>query len=141
LFEKAITLDPLYGPSLAWAALCHLRLVNDGWASAPDVNRLEGMALARRALESTLDDPGVLVNAATVLAYFGADIDAMMALIDRGLALNPSFARGWFLSGNVRLWAGDLDAAIEHVETSLRLSPRERVGLPTAVLGMAYFFK
>jgi hypothetical protein len=53
----------------------------------------------------------------------------MMALIDRVLALNPSFARGWYISGWLRLWAGQPDIAIEHAEKSLRLSPRERVGL------------
>ena len=42
------------------------------------------------------DDPGVLANAALVLAYFGEDIGAMIGLVDRALALNPSFARGWF---------------------------------------------
>ena len=58
-----------------------------------------------------------------------------------GLALNPSFARGWYVSGLLRNFAGQPDLAIEHVETSLRLSPRERIGLPLAVLGGAYFFK
>ena len=42
------------------------------------------------------DDPGVLVNAAFVLANFGEDIGAMIGLVDRALALNPSFSRGWF---------------------------------------------
>ena len=48
----------------------------------------------------------------------------MMGLVDRALAVNPIYARGWFVSGILRLWAGQPDLAIEHVETSLRLSPR-----------------
>jgi predicted TPR repeat methyltransferase len=68
------------------------------------------------------------VEAAHVLAAFGEDIDAMIASIDRALALNPSFARGWHQSGTPRLWAGH-DIALQHFETSLRLSPRERVSL------------
>ena len=87
------------------------------------------------------NDPGILANAALVLAHFGEDIGAMIGLVDRALALNPSFARGWFLSGLLRLWAGQPDLAIEHVETSLRLSPRERMGQPLVVMGVAYFFK
>ena len=67
-------------------------------------------------------------NAAVALAYFGEDIGAMMALVDRALALNPSFARGWHISGILRMWAGQPDIAIEHVEAALRLSPRARVG-------------
>jgi len=37
--------------------------------------------------------------------------------------------------------AGQPDFAIEHVETSLRLSPRERMGQPLLLMGAAYFFK
>jgi predicted TPR repeat methyltransferase len=65
----------------------------------------------------------------------------MTGLVDRALALNPSFARGWYVSGLLRLFAGQPGLAIEHIETSLRLSPRERVGTPLAVMGAAYFFK
>ena len=65
----------------------------------------------------------------------------MIGLIDRALALNPSFARGWHISGLLRLYAGDLDRAIEHVEAAMRLSPRERIGAPLVVIGLAYFFQ
>jgi tetratricopeptide (TPR) repeat protein len=65
----------------------------------------------------------------------------MIGLVDRVLALNPSYARGWYVSGVLRLHAGQADLAIEHVETSLRLSPRERMGVPLFVMGTAYFFK
>ena len=65
----------------------------------------------------------------------------MIRLVDRALELNPSFARGWHRSGVLRLWAGEPDLAIEHVQTSLRLSPRKRVGTQLGVIGFAYFFK
>ena len=81
----------------------------------------------------------VLANAAFSLAYFGEDIDAMVALLDRALSLNPSFARGWHLSGVLRLWAGQPDAAIERLGKALRLSPRARVGWSHADLGAAHF--
>src|SRR5271169_465480 len=64
----------------------------------------------------------------------------MMALVDRALALNPSFARGWHISGNLRLMAGQPDIAIEHVEASMQLSPRARVGTSLVVIGAAHFF-
>ena len=65
----------------------------------------------------------------------------MMALVDRALTLNPSFSRGWFLSGVLRLWAGQPDLAIERAETALRLSPRERAGTPLSLIGEAHFLK
>jgi len=76
-----------------------------------------------------------------VLAHFSEDIAAMIGLVDRALALNPSFARGWYVSGLLRTLAGQPDLAIEHVETSLRLSPREQMGVPLFAMGMAYFVK
>jgi adenylate cyclase len=85
------------------------------------------------------DDPGVLANAAVVLAYFGEEIGAMMALVDRALAFNPNFARGWHISGILRMLAGQPDIAIEHADASLRLSPRARIGTSFALIGIAHF--
>ena len=141
LLEQAIEVDRHYGPALAWAANCHQVLTNNGWVEEAETSRRKAGDLARRALQVGENDPGILANASFVLAHLGEDIGAMMGLIDRALALNPSFARGWYRSGILRLFAGQPDLAIEHAETSLRLSPRERIGQPLLVLGSAYFFK
>jgi adenylate cyclase len=140
LMEQAIVRDPCYGPALVWAAACCQRLLFDGRSEDPAADRRKGDDFARRALEVAGDDPGVLANAALALAYFGEDIGAMKALVDRALALNPSFARGWHISGILSLWAGQLDTAIEHVNAALRLSPRARVGSSLAAIGAAYLF-
>jgi len=140
LTEEAITRDPRYGTALAWGAYCCLGLVHGNLSDDPSSDRQKSIDFARRALEMAGDDPGVMVNAALPLAYFGEDIGAMMALVDRALALNPSFAHGWFVNGVLRLWAGHPDAAINHNETSLRLSPRARIGPALCVIGGAHFF-
>jgi adenylate cyclase len=136
--EQAIERDPRYGPALAWAAVCHYRCCLDGSSEKPELDIRKGADLARRALQVASDDPETLANAALALAYFGEDISAMMALVDRALALNPSFARGWHISGTLRLWAGQPEPAIEHIEASLRLSPRARVGMSFSLLGAAH---
>jgi TolB-like protein/class 3 adenylate cyclase len=143
LLEQAIAMDPNYGPALAMAAQCHLRrwLVYDGWAEELGSSRRKAVGLARRAQEAGANDPRILASVAFVLAYFGEDIDAMIELVDRALALNPSFARGWFVSGALRGWAGQPDRAIKDLETSLRLSPLERTGAVREWIGAAYFFK
>jgi TolB-like protein len=141
LLDQAIAIDRNYGPALALAAICHLTLVRDGWAEEQEISRRRAGELARQALQVAENDPGILANAALVLGYFGEDIGAMIGLVDRALAVNPSFARGWSVSGLLRLWAGQPDLAIEHAETSLRLSPRERTGQPPSLMGQAYFFK
>jgi len=139
LLERAIDREPRYGPALVLAALCCLRQVYDDRSASPQRDRAMGADFARRALEAAGDDPGVLANAAFALAYFGEDIEAMIALVDRALLLNPNYARGWHSSGVLRLWAGQPDNAIEHVEASLRLSPRAQVGGSQLNLGAAHF--
>jgi adenylate cyclase len=139
--EQAVARDPNYGPALAWAAMCHLWRYFDGWSDEPETARRDGIHLARRALETAGDDPSVLANAALVLAQFGENIDAMIALVERSLVLDQSFARGWYVSGLLLLWAGQPDLAIAHVENSLRLSPRERLGAHLSVIGTAYVLK
>ena len=140
LLELAINRDPHYGPALAWAAFCCHRVLLDGRSEDPAAHRLKGTDYARRALEVAGDDPAILANAAYTLGYLGEDIGATLELVDRALALNPSFARGWFISGVLRLYAGQPEIAIEHAEASLRLSPRARVGWALLTIGAAHFY-
>jgi adenylate cyclase len=140
LLERAITRDPSYGPALALAATCCFWVNLEGRSEDPEADRLKAIDFARRGLETAGDDPGILVDAAQALAYFGEDIGAMIALVDRALALNPNFARGWNISGILRRWAGQPDVAIEHLEAALRLSPRVRIGTSLANIGAAHLF-
>jgi tetratricopeptide (TPR) repeat protein len=139
LLEQAIARDPHYGPALAWAAMCCYRRCVDGSGTDPEEDSRKAIDFAQRALKIAGNDPDVIVNAALALSYFGEDIDAMIALVDRALALNPNFARGWHVGGILRLFAGHPDLAIEHAETALRLSPRARVGTSLSLIGQAHF--
>ena len=140
LLEQAIGRDTHYGSALALAAHCHAQLHVNGWTDDRETCRRTGVDLARRALRVGPDDPEVLATAAFVLGFFGEDIDVAIAWIDRCLALNPSFARGWFWSGMLRVFAGQPDLALEHFETFLRLSPRDRLAFYLTGIGMALFF-
>jgi len=91
-------------------------------------------------LQAAGDDPGVLANAALALGRFGEDMGSTIALIDRALAINPSFARGWYIRAILGLFAGEFDRAIEDAEASLRLSPRSRFGQVFNVIGAALLF-
>jgi adenylate cyclase len=141
LLQRAAAIDPDSAPALSLAAMCQMRLVREGWATEPETAGQTAVDLARQALQLAGDDPAILANAAFVLANFGEEIGAMMALVDRALTITPSFARGWFYGGVLRLWASQHDLAIEHAETALRLSPRERAGTPLSLIGEAQFFK
>jgi len=135
LLERAIERDPRYGPALAWAAVCCHRLDADGSSTDPSSDSRKSVDFARRALQVARDDPVTLANGALALAYYGEDIGAMMTMVDRALALNPSFARGWYIGAILRLFAGQLDRAIRFAEASLRLSPHGQFGQVFNVIG------
>jgi adenylate cyclase len=140
LCALALDRDPRYGPALALAAACHISLYINGWTNDLEASRREGINLARRALGVAGDDPDVLANAAHALGLFGENIAAALALIDRALQLNPSSAVGWLFSGWLRLWAGQPDLAIKHLETFIRLSPRENRAGAFLGIGVGHFF-
>ena len=127
LAEQALNRDPNYGSALAVAVFCHCQIYASGWTNDLEATRHEGIGLARRALRVAGDDPFVLATAGQALGLFGEDIATAIALVDRSLQLNPSFAYGW-------------KRPIEHIETSIRLSPRESRGQLYLIIGMGHFF-
>jgi tetratricopeptide (TPR) repeat protein len=140
LVERALERDLSYGSALGVATRCHCNIYACGWTNDLEATRNEGIELARRALRVAGDDPFILANAAFALALFGEDLATAIALVDHSLQLNPSFARGWTLSGQLQLWAGQYDLGIEHFKMSTRLNPREsRQGIYLTI-GMGHFF-
>ena len=137
--EQAIGRDPHYGSALGYAASCRVVMDVNGWTEELGQNRRAAIGCAERALESAGDDPVTLVLAAHALAYFGENFDAVIGLVDRALAFNPSFARGWLMSARIRIWAGQLDLAIAHAGRAIRLSPRDRPGDHLFLVGLAHF--
>jgi len=137
LLGKAIERDPGYGPAIALAAHCHQRLVST--AAGDEETARTAVELARRASRVAPEDPEVLAAAAFVLGVLGEDIDTAISLVDRSLALNPSFARGWFWSGLLRAFAGQPDLAIQHFETFQRLDPRGHFPAAQTAVGTALF--
>ena len=140
LLGRAIERDPHYGPSLAAAAVCHTGLWVSGWTDDAEATRREGVERARQALRYAGDDAGTLGRAAYALGHFGEDIEAAIALIERSLQINPSFAYGWQRSGWLRLWAGQPELAIDHFETALRLNPRDPAPATLMGMGVGHFF-
>jgi TolB-like protein/DNA-binding winged helix-turn-helix (wHTH) protein len=138
LLERAIERDPGYGPALAAAAGCRQFLGVSGWVEDPAINQLNAVELARQALQADGHAPAVLVEAARVLAHFTEEIDSAITIIERALDLNPSYARGWYWNGWLRLFVGQPSVAAEHFRTAVRLNPLHRPYLTG--IGAAHFF-
>jgi hypothetical protein len=98
LLDQAIACDPDFGPALGLAAAFHMNSHIFQWSKDPEEDRRKGLERGRRALLVAGDDPTVLVNAAGSLGYFGEDINAMIALVDR--------TRAWRGAGTPAVFSG-----------------------------------
>ena len=123
LLNRAIALDPDFGPALGLAAHCQRAIYTRAWSDDPQGARRRALELAQRALKVAGDDAKVLARVANVLAYLGEDPEAAVALADRAIALDPGSSLAWHLSGVVQLRIGRLDLAIDHTERAMRLDP------------------
>ena len=138
LLDQAIARVPNYGPALALSGLCYFLSAFDGNPKDVLADVRKGADLARRALRAAENDPTTLANAAITLAYGGEDIGAMLAVVERALAINPSSARAWHAKALLNLWAGETELANKCEDASVRLSPRVRTGWALHLYGAAH---
>jgi TolB-like protein/class 3 adenylate cyclase len=123
LCAQALELDPTYAPAAGLAAWCRVVQKVQGWIPPAGPEYVEGIELARRAVELGSDDPDTLWMAAHALAYLGAENATGMSLVDRALALNPNSAHAWGVKGLIASWGGQSDTAIDALQRAMRLSP------------------
>ncbi len=122
-FSKAADLDSNFALAISWLATCCVIRKAQEWMLDKDRETLEGLRLARQSIAMSKDDAVVLAGSGYALAYLGGEFDLGNSLLDRSLALNPNFGRGWSLSGWIRLYVGEPDLAIERQLKAMRLSP------------------
>jgi len=125
LYRKAIEKDPNYGRAYVCASWCYRRHVQLKGMTLSDEDRDECIRLANAALKADDTDPLVLMQAGLTTALLENDPDTAVALVDRSLAINPNSVRAWAASGMLRNILADTNAAIEHAERAMRLSPLE----------------
>ena len=141
LFYKSIELDPDFASPHGWAAVCYTSRKQSGWMADFGREVLEGMRLARRAVELGRDDAVALAAGGFSLAYLGGELDAGATFIDRAVTLNPNFAGAWHASGWVRIYLGEPDLAIDHLAYAMRLSPLDPITFQMAfATALAHFF-
>jgi tetratricopeptide (TPR) repeat protein len=87
------------------------------------VETAEAASLARKAAERGREDAIALSEAGFALAFVVGELDRGAALVDRAISLNPNLATAWRFSGYTRVFLGDPETAIRHLEQAIRLSP------------------
>jgi TolB-like protein len=142
MFYRAIEIDPDFALPYGMAAWCYVHRKSNGWRSEREQDTAETARLAWLAADLGKDDATALALAAHALAYAvpESDIDAATGFAERAVVLNPNLATVRFCSGWIRIWRGEPEMAIEHVNHAIRLSPSD----PTMfrmqnMLAMAHF--
>jgi len=122
-FQKAIDIDPDFATAHGMCAYCYVWRKANGWASDPKQEAVLAEQSSRTAARLGFDDAVALCEAGFALAFVVGQLEDGAALIDRALTLNPNLAAAWRFSGYVRVFLGQPDLAIEHLQRALRLSP------------------
>jgi len=123
LFYRASELDPDFAPAFGMAAFCYILRKVYGWMVDRGKELAEGTRVGRKAVGLGKDDAGALCKGGFALGYLAGDLDSGVVFLDRALLLDPNLSTAWFLSGWLRAYRGELDAAIEHHARAMRLSP------------------
>jgi tetratricopeptide (TPR) repeat protein len=123
LFERAIALDPNFASAYGMAAWCYLVRNNNGWLVEPGKEIEQMVSLAKQAVRLGRDDPLALSVSGVVHAQVLDDLAAAAAFLDRAVALAPSLAVAWQMSGWIRINLGQPELAVEHMERAIRLDP------------------
>jgi tetratricopeptide (TPR) repeat protein len=105
------------------AAWCYVQRKNWGKMSDPPEEIAEAAWLSQRAVELGQDNAVALCSGGFALAQMVGSLETGAALIDRALVLDPNLAAAWFVSGWVRVYLGQPEAAIESFARAMRLNP------------------
>jgi len=139
LLRRAIELDPLYAaPHSALGDTFHAA-VSMGWAESPDDYWNLLVEQANEALRLDAGDVRArILLGRRYIAY--NQFDEARAQIDRAIEMNPSDADALAGRGNILVWLGEEDAAIESLELAQRLDP-ELNAFDRFALSLAYYLK
>jgi adenylate cyclase len=125
LLTRALALDPAYPSANALAAWCRQQRHLMAWPGAQDEDREAAKRLARIAIAEGADVPLALVVAAVVRAALTRDHDLALAAADRAVMIYGNSALVLSFDALTRCLCGAYEAAIEHAEKALKLSPLE----------------
>jgi TolB-like protein/DNA-binding winged helix-turn-helix (wHTH) protein len=139
LLRRAIQLDPNYAAAYAALAETYYIAVSWGWAESPTVflSRAEEMAI--KALSLNEADVRARIVLGRIHIFYRRYEQAKVEM-DRAIAVNPSDAHGLAGRGNVLMWLGQTDAAIEVLELAQRIDP-ELNPIDRFALSLAYYLK
>lgn len=141
LFRRSLELDNNFADASAQASWCYVTCFVNAWMTDPADDRSEGIAFARRAIETGPDSPVAQCWGGFCLAWLTHDFTQGVPSVEKALAMNPNFAAGWYLHGWLKVYQGEPDSAVDPFGRALGLSPLDpMIFRAQAGIGHAHFF-
>ncbi|MDT7953574.1 MAG: hypothetical protein RQ966_18905 [Acetobacteraceae bacterium] len=125
LLSLVIEAEPEFSSAYSWLALWHVFLVGQDWARDPVASITRAGELAELAVMLDPNDARGLTIAGHVRAFLHHRLDEALPLHERALAINPSLALAWHLSGMTHAYKGNLAEARRRIERCRLLAPRD----------------
>jgi len=124
LFRQAIAIDPELGPAYsAEAEACYYEVVY-GFAASKQENREQAIEPARRAVTLDAEDAGAHCTLGRI-RYLRREYRPAISELTTALELNPSLALAHYGLGAALVFSGRAVEAVPHLESAIRLSPRD----------------
>ena len=139
LFRRAIALDPNYAAAYSGLAETYHLATVMGWAESPSETLGRAEELAKKALSLDESDVRAHIILGRVLVSH-QQYGQAKAEMERAIAVNPNDAHGLAGRGNILMWLGQTDAAIEALELARRIDPELNV-VDRNALSLAYYLK
>jgi tetratricopeptide (TPR) repeat protein len=108
-----------------------------GWADSPAAFLSRAEQMANKALQFNESEVRAHVILGRIHIFYHR-YEQARAEIDRAIAANPNDALGLAGRGNILMWSGQTDAAIETLELAQRIDP-ELNAIDRNALGLAYY--
>jgi len=122
LLDQALEIDPDYPLALALSGWCWAQHGVYGWVEEINTVKTRALGLAEKAAGFSSDDP-LILSVLGVVHTFARNYGTARILLERAIALDPNSA--WALSrlGWLEVYSDRPEAAFQHFEHALRLSP------------------
>ena len=141
LLAEVLEFEPHYAMAAALAAWCYQQRHLMDWPGTESNDRETARRLAQVAIAGGSDAPLALVVGAAVRACLARDHDLALAAADRAMTINANAAVVLAFDALTRCLCGAYDAAIDHAEKAIRLSPLEPLAYYAEfALALAFLF-